>query len=234
MQTIKASKPFSRSKPKTAEELIGNYFEKGNFYPLHIWLRNSDVSEIQKISQYILKCEKKKLKYRLLSFFDEVKIPVDYEILKKEYHKVRKLDYKIKILRAMLLFDEKEVQELIYDLDFNNSDVIELYIKSLCIFYSEDIDGFLLEKIDSLNSYSCHNIFEFLINNKNLIEHRQLYKTIVYKLYHKNKCSLCRNHIFDKMVENDILNKTICEECMYDCNEDIVHKACKIYNEKYV
>lgn len=235
LENIADTQTYKPSKRKTADEIIENFFKKNKwYYPIHSWIKKADDEEIKKLTEYVFQSENKKFKYRFISWFDEVRIPVSYEILRSEYLKVKKLDYKIQILEAMLLFDKSEVKEFILDLDFDNSNVVKLYIKALCIFYDKDENEILLEKIDSLNIYSCHDILEFLINNKNLTKNLDLYRKVVYKIYHKNKCSLCRNLIFEKMIENKILDKTICEEAIYDCNEDISITAKEIFKKKFV
>ncbi len=234
MENIKESKKILPHKIKTAEEIIKKYFDEGKmFYPLGNWLEKVDGPERSRIAVYALECKNIELKYKILERFDKVKIPVDYGELKKEYLKTEELDHRISLLSAMLLLENPEVKELIYDLDFRNMDVLELFIKALCIFYSKEDDGILLEKIDSLDLYTCHSLIKFLLENENLKSNEGLYKKIVFKLYHKNKCSFCREDIFDAMVEFNFLDKTLCEELMHDCNLYIVNKAEKIYKEKF-
>lgn len=150
---------------------------------------------MRKIAEYAFQFENEEFKYRLISAFDEVKIPVDYEILKSEYLKVENQDFKIQILQAMLLFGKGEVKELIFDLDFRNSDVQELYIKALCAFYDKNENGILLDKIDCLDVYSCHDILQFLIDNENLKNDLDFYKKILSRLYQKTN-ALCAEMIF--------------------------------------
>ena len=230
LQNIEEPRAFKPYKRKSAEEIIENFYKKNKwYYRIHSWLKKADEDEMRKIAEYAFQSENEKIKYRLISAFDEVKIPVDYEILKSEYLKVENQDFKIQILQAMLLLGKSEVKELVFDLDFCNSDVQELYIKALCIFYDKNENGILLDKIDCLDVYSCHDILQFLIDNENLKNDLDFYKKILNRLYQKNKCSLCRKDIFDRMAENGILDKTVCEEAMYDCNKDIAEKAKEIF-----
>ncbi|MBR1615725.1 MAG: hypothetical protein IJ673_09640 [Treponema sp.] len=230
LQNIEEPRAFKPHKRKSAEEIIENFYKKNKWYYLiHSWLKKADEDEMRKIAEYAFQSENEEIKYRLISAFDEVKIPVDYEILKSEYLKVENQDFKIQILQAMLLFGKSEVKELVFDLDFRNSDVQELYIKALWIFYDKNENGILLDKIDCLDVYSCHDILQFLIDNENLKNDLEFYKKILNRLYQKNKCSLCRKDIFDRMAENGILDKNVCEESMYDCNKDIAEKAKEIF-----
>lgn len=234
LQNIEDTQIFKPSKRKSADEIIEKFYKKNEwYYLLGLWLRKSDYAEIKKLTDYVLQSENQDFKYRFISMFDEVRIPVSYEILRSEYLKAKKLDYKIQILEAMLLFEKSEAKEFILDLDFDNRNVIELYIKALCLFYTKDENEILLEKIDSLDIYSCHDILSFLINNENLKNDLEFFKKIVYKIYHKNKCSLCRSHIFDKMIETRILDKAICEEAMHDCNENIAKAAKTFFQNEF-
>ncbi len=232
MQSLNESAKYVPGKIKSADEIIDSYFSKGKmFRTLFKWIEKADESEVKKIALYALACKNKDLKYRIISRFDEIKMPVDYDVLKSEFKKARKPEHKINVLQALLLFEKPEVKDFVRSLDLNDLEVTELYIKALCIFYDEDEEWLLLEKIDDLGIYSCHGVLKFLIKNENLKAHRSLYKQVLDKLYYKNRCSLCRAHVFDMMAEHDLLDKTICEESMHDCNEYIAKKASEIYDE---
>lgn len=229
LNSIEKIEEVKPSKRKSATEIIEEYLKKNKtFHLLRHWLEKAKKPEIKEIVDFILQCKDKDFKYRQISYFDKVKFPAGYEVLKSEYLKAKKQDHKLSLLNAMLLFNKSEVKDMINDLDFDNTNVRELFIKALCTFYKKEENDLILYWLDSLDVYCCHDLIDFFVKNKSLKKDTQFYKKILYKLYHKNKCSLCREEIFDKLAENNFLEKTICQEAIYDCNKDIAKKAAQL------
>lgn len=84
----------------------------------------------------------------------------------------------------------------------------------------------------TFNENEWHSVYgdmEALFSNK-LIKNKPP-KSILKAMYETTLCSYCRESIVDLMSKNRVLTKEILEECLYDCNLDIVKLAEKKLNK---
>ncbi len=232
LEKYKNEKGYSctKSRRKSVEEILA-FSEDKRFIPLRPWLKKSTGEERKKIAEYFLSCADIKKRTQILLAFDGVKIPLEYGFLKNELLKAEDRDYQISIARALLLFGEPEVKSLIFDIYSDDSPV--LYLQTLALFYEDEDQDLLMDKIDELNIYTCHAVLDDLIDSKKLQKNPGVYKKVLNKLYNRNKCSLCRKLIFEKMVSFDMLDVTICEEGMFDCNRELSSMAKKIFADRF-
>ena len=215
--TLKCPKQQSNIVRESATELVEK-LRKGRSYLVRKWLRTANVAEIQELSR-LFKYEKNlDVRKKLLIGFRHIKIDVPLEYLISEFVKTRDVLYRESLVDAMLLFGDDSVLKLC---DKAYSKVFRVtWIKACSVFYNDSYAWRLRLELEELDHNEIHEVLKSIIRSSALAK-ASIYHSLLRILYRKNRCSICRRDIVQRIIETGSYDLNFIEEIKHDCDEDI-------------